>query len=72
MIIDAAINLELNATDRYDAYRSGKELDVYMKVHGFLLKPQRYLSDTAAMSQNPDGSEYIGQVWPGATSFPDW
>jgi alpha-glucosidase len=22
--------------------------------------------------KNPDGSEYIGQVWPGSTVFPDW
>ncbi|KAI0323153.1 glycoside hydrolase, partial [Cubamyces sp. BRFM 1775] len=22
--------------------------------------------------KNPDGSEYIGQVWPGYTVFPDW
>ncbi|KAK2459580.1 hypothetical protein APHAL10511_008390 [Amanita phalloides] len=22
--------------------------------------------------KNPDGSEYIGQVWPGYTAFPDW
>ncbi|KAJ8463569.1 hypothetical protein ONZ45_g17534 [Pleurotus djamor] len=21
---------------------------------------------------NPDGSEYVGQVWPGYTVFPDW
>ena len=40
MIIDAAINLELNETDRYDAYRSGKDLDVYMKVR--LVQPKRW------------------------------
>ncbi len=22
--------------------------------------------------KNPDGSEYIGQLWPGYTVFPDW
>jgi alpha-glucosidase len=22
--------------------------------------------------RNPDGSEYVGQVWPGYTVFPDW
>ena len=22
--------------------------------------------------KNPDGTEYIGQVWPGYTVFPDW
>ncbi|KAG9005981.1 hypothetical protein FRB93_009082 [Tulasnella sp. JGI-2019a] len=22
--------------------------------------------------KNPDGSEYVGQVWPGYTTFPDW
>ena len=22
--------------------------------------------------KNPDGSEYIGSVWPGYTVFPDW
>ena len=22
--------------------------------------------------KNPDGSEYVGQVWPGYTVFPDW
>lgn len=21
---------------------------------------------------NPDGSQYIGSVWPGFTVFPDW
>lgn len=25
-----------------------------------------------AFLQNPDGSEYIGSVWPGFTVFPDW
>ncbi|GJE89296.1 glycoside hydrolase family 31 protein [Phanerochaete sordida] len=25
-----------------------------------------------AFVKNPDGSEYIGQVWPGYTVFPDW
>lgn len=27
---------------------------------------------TGAFVQNPDGSEYIGAVWPGYTVFPDW
>lgn len=37
-----------------------------------------YLYDTSnrcisdAFVKNPDGSEYIGQVWPGYTVFPDW
>lgn len=22
--------------------------------------------------KNPDGTEYVGQVWPGYTVFPDW
>lgn len=35
MIIDAAINLELNSTDIYDPYRSGVERDVFMKVGEF-------------------------------------
>jgi alpha-glucosidase len=25
-----------------------------------------------AFVRNPDGSEYIGKVWPGYTVFPDW
>ncbi|KAF9067849.1 glycosyl hydrolases family 31-domain-containing protein [Rhodocollybia butyracea] len=28
--------------------------------------------DTGTFVKNPDGSEYIGQVWPGYTVFPDW
>lgn len=60
MIIDAAINLELNKTDVYDAYRSGHDLDVYVKVSPPSLSSQ--LSLTFSM-QNPDGTEYIGQVW---------
>ncbi|KAH9885439.1 glycosyl hydrolases family 31-domain-containing protein [Cubamyces lactineus] len=51
-IVDAAVAHTVNATDVYDPYTRGVELDVWMK--------------------NPDGSEYIGQVWPGYTVFPDW
>ncbi|KAI0076562.1 hypothetical protein K474DRAFT_1755437, partial [Panus rudis PR-1116 ss-1] len=51
-ILDAAIGHQANATDLYDPYIRGVELDVWIK--------------------NPDGSEYIGQVWPGYTVFPDW
>jgi len=53
-IVDSAIyrpNPE-NASDAYDTYTRGADLDVYMR--------------------NPDGSEYIGSVWPGYTVFPDW
>ncbi|PPQ71212.1 hypothetical protein CVT24_009993 [Panaeolus cyanescens] len=51
-IVDAAIAKQVNATDSYDIYTKGAELDVFIK--------------------NPDGSEYVGQVWPGYTVFPDW
>ncbi|KAF8510825.1 glycosyl hydrolases family 31-domain-containing protein [Hysterangium stoloniferum] len=51
-IVDAAVAKQVNATDIYDPYTRGVELDVFIK--------------------NPDGSEYIGQVWPGYTVFPDW
>ncbi|OBZ71666.1 Alpha-glucosidase [Grifola frondosa] len=51
-IVDAAIAHQVNATDIYDPYIRGVELDTFIK--------------------NPDGSEYIGQVWPGYTNFPDW
>ncbi|THU98216.1 hypothetical protein K435DRAFT_721010 [Dendrothele bispora CBS 962.96] len=29
-------------------------------------------SERGVFVRNPDGSEYIGQVWPGYTVFPDW
>jgi alpha-glucosidase len=29
-------------------------------------------SELKAFITNPDGSEYVGQVWPGFTVFPDW
>ncbi|KAF8587460.1 glycoside hydrolase family 31 protein [Ramaria rubella] len=51
-IVDAAVAKQVNATDIYDPYTRGTELDMFIK--------------------NPDGSEYIGQVWPGYTVFPDW
>ncbi|KAI0329127.1 hypothetical protein GY45DRAFT_1325358 [Cubamyces sp. BRFM 1775] len=51
-IVDAGIAKLVNASDVYDPYTRGSELDVWMK--------------------NPDGSEYLGQVWPGYTVFPDW
>ncbi|KAI0089781.1 glycosyl hydrolases family 31-domain-containing protein [Irpex rosettiformis] len=51
-IVDAAIAKQVNATDIYDPYTRGVELDTFIK--------------------NPDGSEYVGQVWPGYTVFPDW
>ncbi|KAH9947335.1 glycosyl hydrolases family 31-domain-containing protein [Amylocystis lapponica] len=51
-IVDAAVAKQVNATDIYDPYTRGVELDVWLK--------------------NPDGSEYVGQVWPGYTVFPDW
>ncbi|KAF8177576.1 glycosyl hydrolases family 31-domain-containing protein [Mycena galopus ATCC 62051] len=51
-IVDAAIGKATNATDFYDPYHKGAELDVFIK--------------------NPDGTEYVGQVWPGYTVFPDW
>ncbi|TKX20612.1 alpha-glucosidase-3 [Elsinoe australis] len=53
-IVDSAIYIPdpNNASDAYETYDQGHELDVFMK--------------------NPDGSEYIGIVWPGATVFPDW
>lgn len=28
--------------------------------------------DSDVFMKNPDGSEYIGSVWPGYTVFPDW
>ncbi|KAI8981316.1 glycosyl hydrolases family 31-domain-containing protein [Trametes punicea] len=51
-IVDAAVAHQVNASDHYDPYTRGVELDAWIK--------------------NPDGSEYIGQVWPGYTVFPDW
>ncbi|KAL7286001.1 hypothetical protein ACG7TL_001117 [Trametes sanguinea] len=51
-IVDAAIAKLVNASDVYDPYTRGSELDVWMT--------------------NPDGSEYLGQMWPGYTVFPDW
>ncbi|OCH87273.1 hypothetical protein OBBRIDRAFT_169586 [Obba rivulosa] len=51
-IVDAAVAKQVNATDVYDPYTRGVELDTWVK--------------------NPDGSEYVGQVWPGYTVFPDW
>ncbi|KAJ3553463.1 hypothetical protein NM688_g3600 [Phlebia brevispora] len=51
-IVDAAVAKQVNASDLYDPYTRGAELDVFVK--------------------NPDGTEYIGQVWPGYTVFPDW
>ncbi|KAH7869303.1 glycosyl hydrolases family 31-domain-containing protein [Lentinula edodes] len=51
-ILDAAVPHPTNATDVYDPYIRGHELDTFVK--------------------NPDGSEYIGKVWPGYTVFPDW
>ncbi|KZO89390.1 glycoside hydrolase family 31 protein [Calocera viscosa TUFC12733] len=51
-IVDAAVAKVVNASDIYDPYTRGTELDVLLK--------------------NPDGSEYVGQVWPGYTVFPDW
>jgi alpha-glucosidase len=29
-------------------------------------------NDSGVFLQNPDGSQYIGAVWPGYTVFPDW
>ncbi|KAJ7473458.1 glycosyl hydrolases family 31-domain-containing protein [Mycena latifolia] len=29
-------------------------------------------TDLDVFIKNPDGSEYVGQVWPGYTVFPDW
>ena len=29
-------------------------------------------NDSGAFLNNPDGSQYIGSVWPGYTVFPDW
>jgi alpha-glucosidase len=29
-------------------------------------------NESGAFLQNPDGSQYIGAVWPGYTVFPDW
>ncbi|CCM00566.1 uncharacterized protein FIBRA_02600 [Fibroporia radiculosa] len=50
--VDAAIAKQVNATDIYDPYTKGVELDIWVK--------------------NPDGSQFIGEVWPGFTVFPDW
>ncbi|KAJ3758275.1 glycoside hydrolase family 31 protein [Lentinula raphanica] len=52
-ILDAAVPHTTNATDVYDPYAKGHELQVQY-------------------AHNPDGTEYIGQVWPGYTVFPDW
>ncbi|KAL5356599.1 glycosyl hydrolases family 31-domain-containing protein [Aspergillus floccosus] len=41
-----------NASDAYEPYTRGNELDVWLK--------------------NPDGSTYIGSVWPGYTVFTDF
>ncbi|WVQ77438.1 hypothetical protein IAR50_007124 [Cryptococcus sp. DSM 104548] len=52
LIVDAAIGYPQNATDVFDVYTKGHELDVWMK--------------------NPDGTEYVGAVWPTWAVFPDF
>ncbi|KAJ7627419.1 glycosyl hydrolases family 31-domain-containing protein [Roridomyces roridus] len=34
--------------------------------------PYRRGAELGVFMKNPDGSEYVGQVWPGYTVFPDW
>ncbi|KAG7095313.1 hypothetical protein E1B28_006078 [Marasmius oreades] len=37
-----------------------------------LYNPYSSGNERGVFIKNPDGSEYIGQVWPGFTVFPDW
>ncbi|KZT60573.1 glycoside hydrolase family 31 protein [Calocera cornea HHB12733] len=37
-----------------------------------LYDPYTHGAELDVFIKNPDGSEYVGQVWPGYTVFPDW
>ncbi|KAG5651452.1 hypothetical protein H0H81_008610 [Sphagnurus paluster] len=62
-IVDAAIPKQVNATDIVGQLTSHQII---------------YLTDISSLvpsvhkGRGTDGSEYIGQVWPGYTVFPDW
>lgn len=70
-IIDAAIGHPLNATDRVRSYLSQLrevqvliptalcQFDVYDKGH-----------ELGVWMRNPDGTEYVGAVWPTFAVFP--
>ncbi|KAG8862460.1 hypothetical protein FRB96_001531 [Tulasnella sp. 330] len=57
-IVDAAIPVLTNTTDVLDPV---PKYDPYTRGQ-----------EQQVFIRNPDGSEYIGQVWPGYTAFPDW
>ncbi|KAF4566163.1 hypothetical protein EYR36_011578 [Pleurotus pulmonarius] len=58
-IVDAAIPKQVNETDL---------VSVHPRRMYLLIKP----ANQKVFITNPDGSEYVGQVWPGYTVFPDW
>ncbi|PFH47654.1 glycoside hydrolase family 31 protein [Amanita thiersii Skay4041] len=67
-IVDAAIPKTVNATD------SVSSLIIPYSLVLTLLEYDPYTEGAKKnlFITNPDGSEYIGQVWPGLTVFPDW
>ncbi|EJD47637.1 hypothetical protein AURDEDRAFT_61870, partial [Auricularia subglabra TFB-10046 SS5] len=56
-IVDAAVPKQVNDTD----ILMGTQYDPYTAG-----------VERKVFMTNPDGSEYVGQVWPGYTVFPDW
>lgn len=63
MIIDAAINLELNSSDVYDPYRSGHDLNVFMTVRFF---PAPFFAKTSAdLESGRTEPRWVGVCWSG-------
>ncbi|OSX68164.1 glycoside hydrolase family 31 protein [Postia placenta MAD-698-R-SB12] len=55
-IVDAAVAKQVNATD----------------ITFLQYDPYTRGVELDVWLKNPDGSQYVGQVWPGYTVFPDW
>lgn len=66
-IVDAAVAKQVNSTDIVSSLRilRGSVLDVPPKYD-----PYTKGTELNVFITNPDGSEYVGQVWPGYTVSP--
>ncbi|CAA7262383.1 unnamed protein product [Cyclocybe aegerita] len=67
-IVDAAIPKQVNATD-LSASKSRLLISVVLSS---IIRTQKESKSQEVFIANPDGTEYVGQVWPGYTVFPDW
>ncbi len=70
-IIDSAIYVP-NPNNASDAYASISESLMFESLHVYRYATYNRGNASRAFMTNPDGSQYIGEVWPGYTAFPDW